>query len=325
MYDVISVGSATIDCFVETGETLFQQITKHMDEPIVRVPFGSKIVVDAVDFLTGGGGTNCAVSFARLGLKTAYLGKLGGEQSRLVLEELKKEKVDISLVVPAKDTGFSVVLDAKGHDRTILTYKASNNDMLWNELDKKKLQTKWFYMASMVGESYKTQLKLFEYAKKNGIKVAYNPSSYIAKQGYKKLKKLLDCTDILVFNKEEAFELLGEMFDIETALKKLKKLVNGIVVVTDGSKGCHCYADKYYYLWPSALKAKEATGAGDSFASAFVAGLIMGHDIPYCLQMGQANAESVIMHKGAKNDLQTYPQVQSKIKKNPAKLTVKDI
>ncbi|MFT4303060.1 MAG: carbohydrate kinase family protein [Candidatus Woesearchaeota archaeon] len=326
MYHVITVGSATIDCFVETGESLFQQITKHLDEPIVRVPFGSKIAIDDINFLTGGGGTNTAVSFSRLGINTAYLGKFGGQQSDLIINELKKENVDTQLIVPAINTGFSVVLDAAGHDRTILTYKACNNEMLWSEVDKKKLKTKWFYMASMMGKSFTTQIKLIDYALKNKIKIAYNPSSYIAKKGYKKLKKILSACDVLIFNKEESEELLGFKFDAYKTLKKLKTLIKGIVVVTDGGKGCHCYdGKKYYFLWPGRVKAKEATGAGDSFASAFVAGLIKGHEISYCLQMGQANAECVIMHKGAKNDLQTYEAIQKKIKKNPAKLTISKI
>ncbi len=123
MYDVITIGSATIDCFVDTGESLFQQITKHKDESIVVIPFGTKIVIDKLIFLTGGGGTNSAVSFARLGLKTAYLGKIGGGQASQVTDELTREGVDTSLIVPGDDVGFSVILDSKGHDRTILTHK----------------------------------------------------------------------------------------------------------------------------------------------------------------------------------------------------------
>jgi len=305
MYDVITVGSATIDCFVDTGDELFQYIrrkNKKKDGFVVHVPFGTKITVDKLIFLTGGGGTNTAVSFARLGLKTGMLGKFGGEQANLILSEMKKEKIT-PFIAKGASTGFSVVLDAKGHDRTILAYKGDNNTMKYSEVPLSKLKTKWFYMASMVGESYKTLEKLITYASKNNIKVAFNPSSYIAKKGVRALSRCLKKTDVLVFNREEAGELLGKDYtNIHTMFDELSKVTTGIIVVTDGNNGTHCGVNGEIYYLPANKKIKpiETTGAGDSFGSAFVAGLIAGKSIPECLQMGQANAESVILHPGAK-------------------------
>lgn len=314
MFDVITIGSATIDCFVSTGNKLFRTLHKDHGE-IVIVPFGSKITVDDLHFQTGGGGTNTAVAFARLGLKTAYLGKFGGPQAEMILKELKAEKIDTSLIVKGKNVGFSVVLDARGHDRTILTHKGSNNLLDYSEVKKSKIKTKWFYMASMMEKSYDTIVKLAHYARKKGIKVAFNPSSYIAKKGYKELKGMLDCTDILIFNKEEAWKLLGRKDDINTTMKKLKKIIKGIVIVTDGKKGSYCYADKYYFMRSSGNDPVESTGAGDSFASGFVAGQILGKDTKTSLLFAQANAESVIMHHGAKNILLTYSQILKDIRK----------
>ena len=323
MFDVITIGSATVDCFVDTGKKLFKTLHKEHGE-IVFVPFGSKIVMDDLFFLTGGGGTNTAVSFARLGLKTAYLGRLGGKQAEMVFDELKKEKINTSLVVKGEDVGFSVILDAKGKDRTILTYKGSNNLLDYNDINKSKLKTKWFYMASMMGKSYKTLVKLTKYAKRKGIKVAFNPSSYVAKKGYKELKPILDNTDVLILNKEEAGELLMKKYDIETSLKKLKAKVRQMVVITDGKDGCYCFADKYYYIASSGKDPLETTGAGDSFGSSFIAGLVMGKDVETSMRMGQANAESVIMNHGAKNILLSYPKLMNEMKREKAKVTIKD-
>ncbi|MFT4343612.1 MAG: carbohydrate kinase family protein [Candidatus Woesearchaeota archaeon] len=327
MYDVITVGSSTIDCFVDTGDALFKNAKTVRGQSVVAVPFGSKIMVDNLRFLTGGGGTNTAVAFSRLGLKTAYIGKLGGSQSDLILDELKKEKVSLSFVVKGENTGFSVVLDAQGHDRTIITYKGSNNDLQFKELPLSKIKTKWFYMASMVGESYKTLLKLIEYADKNGIKVAFNPSSYIATQGYIRLKGILSATDLLVFNREEAGELLGKNYPTDTMMRKLKALVRGIVIVTDGKNGSYCYdGDLLYYLPGTADKKPiETTGAGDSFGSSFLAGLIKGKPLDYCMKMGQVNAESVIMAPGAKTNLLTFGKVQRLIPQLKSRVVTKKL
>lgn len=334
MYDVITVGSATIDCFVETGKKLFKTLHKNHGE-IVFVPFGSKITVEDMEFLTGGGGTNTAVSFARLGLKVSMIGKFGGSQAKQIFEELKKEKIDTSLIVNGDDVGFSVVLDAKAKDRTILTHKGSNDKLSFKEVNKSKIKTRWFYFASMVGESYNTLEKLAVFAKSNKIKVAFNPSLYIANKGVLGLAKILKSTDVLVFNKEEAMELLNiksldsaDKSGIKSLLKKLISLIkeNGVVIVTDGKNGSHTYdGKKYYFMKTNGMRPHETTGAGDSFASAFVAGYIKDKSLEYCLQMGQANAESVIMHMGAKNDLLTFKEIEKVIKDRPSKIKVEEI
>ena len=93
MYDVITVGSATVDAFVDTENKLF------IGKKRIHVPFGSKLLIKDLRFDIGGGGTNCAVAFSRLGLKTGYVGKIGvGTNSQRIVNLLKKEKISLSLV-----------------------------------------------------------------------------------------------------------------------------------------------------------------------------------------------------------------------------------
>src|SRR3989338_11271322 len=105
MYDVISVGSATVDAFINTGNQLFRK-----DHGNISVPFGSKIVIEDLKFSTGGGATNTAVGFSRMGLKTACITSLGlGSNSKRIFNVLKKEGVDTSFVISKGGrTGFSV-------------------------------------------------------------------------------------------------------------------------------------------------------------------------------------------------------------------------
>ena len=86
MYDVICIGSATVDCFISTGKKLFQ---KTANRAYVKVPFGTKILVEQMQFSTGGGGSNTAVGFARLGFKAALISKMGlGTNSERIYSEL---------------------------------------------------------------------------------------------------------------------------------------------------------------------------------------------------------------------------------------------
>ncbi|MBW3012128.1 carbohydrate kinase family protein [Candidatus Woesearchaeota archaeon] len=327
MYDMICVGSATVDCFVSTGNRLFQKAHKNY----IHVPFGQKILVDDIKFETGGGATNTGVGFSRLGLKTAVISKMGlGTNSKRIVRELEKEKIDCSLVVRKQEarTGFSVVLDAKGKDRTILAFKGSNNNLRLNEVSKSKLKTKWFYFSSMMGSSFNVVESLSDYAVRNNINVAFNPSSYVAVKGTKYLRKILRACTILILNRGEACELLRKDYktNIDILLKSLFMHVPRLVVVTDGEKGVYAFDGTVkYFLKASPIKIVETTGAGDAFSSGFISGIIQGKSIEDSLRMGSANSESVITHFGAKNKLLTRTEMVKYIKSKPKKVIKKKL
>jgi len=240
MYDVITVGSGTIDVFAWT-DTKTRNIGRNK---LFCYPVGSKILVNKLAISTGGGGTNTAVSLSRLGLKTAWIGKVGkDENGKRILEEIKKENVDFMGTIDEKEmSGYSIILDSKYEkDRTILTYKGANDKLRFSEIDVKSLSTKWFYLCAMENESFKTIKKIADYAKNKKIKVLFNPSSYLAKQGIDYLKKIIDATSILILNKEEAQYLLKiRTKKITKLLKELQKYVP-IVVITDGERGAFSY------------------------------------------------------------------------------------
>lgn len=320
MFDVITVGSATVDVFAETDK-------KFIRGNAYSFPIGTKLLVKSLNFDTGGGGTNTAVSLARLGNKVAFIGKIGkGMNSERIISQLKKEGVNTTLICRENArTGFSVILDAKGTDRTILVFKGSNNDLSINEIKKSKLKTKWFYFSSMMDKAFRTQEQLAEFASKHNIKIAYNPSSYLTKKGKDYLKKILSRTYLLILNKEEAAMLVsGEK--IELMMKALLKLGPKIAVVTDGKNGAYSYDGKILCrAIPHDVEIVETTGAGDAFASSFLSGIIKKNDIEFALQLGQTNAESVITHVGAKNILLSYNEALKQIKAHPARIIKKRI
>ena len=326
MYDVITVGSATVDVYAKTE---FSELLKGKNkEECIAYPVGSKILINELTLTSGGGGTNTAVALARLGHKVAFLGKIGSkENSKRVIDDLKKEKVDISLIVSSKKgrTGYSIILDSIKHDRTILAFKGSNNDLKFNEIKLKKLRTKWFYFSTMMEESFRTLEKLASYAVKNDIKIMFNISSYLAKKGTRYLGNILKKINILVLNKEEACILVGRN-SIESLLKKLHKLGPEIIAITDGKHGVYVFNNHHlYYGKPHNIRVVESTGAGDAFASSFLSGMIKKNDIEFSMGLGMANAESVIQHHGAKNILLGYKLALNIIKKMPITISKKKL
>lgn len=304
MFDIITVGSSTVDVFMHTDpkQTEVLRIHKHVD---IAYPLGAKILVNELDFFTGGGGTNSAVAFSRLGLKTGWIGRVGKDNNGLmILDELYKEDVTF-LGYAGGITGYSVILDAIESDRTIFTYKGCNDDLNYRKI--KIPQTKWFYFSSMMDKSFLTMKKIAYYANIHNIKIAFNPSLYIANKGVKHLKPILRNTEILIFNKEEAQALLGKTIEnIFHLLHEVQALGPKIVIITDGKNGASCLDTTegfFYNILPVKLKIKETTGAGDAFASGFVAAKMLGKNTEFALKLGMLNAESVIRYKGAKNIL----------------------
>lgn len=325
MYDVITVGSSTIDVFAKVDSELIKIKTVKHEEELIAYPCGSKILIRELEFLTGGGGTNTAVALSKLGLKAAYLGKVGhGGNSNLIKRRLKAEKVDF-LGVHSKEhhAGYSVILDSLEGDRTILAYKGANNFLEFDEIKKKKLKTRWFYFSSMMESAFETQKKLAVFAKDNNIKIAFNPSNYLAEKGYDYLKEILERTDLLILNKEESMLLAGNL-PLPDLAKKLMSYGPERVVITDGTRGAYTIeGSRFIHVSTNGRKAVETTGAGDAFASTVLAGLIKGKPIEYCLQMAVINAESLIQEFGAKNGLLTYRQVLSQMRKKKPKIDSK--
>ena len=327
MYDVITAGSATVDVFAKTR---FSELIKIIDPKgetdLLAFPSGSKILIDELEFTTGGGGTNTAVALSRLGHKVGFIGKLGtGTNSDFIHKDLKKEKIDLLCSHGKGHSGYSVILDTLEHDRTILTYKGVNDELKHDDIPYKKLKTKWFYFTSMLEESFHTLERLAEFAQQHKIRVAFNPSTYLAEKGIKHLNHIISRTELLVLNKEEACLLVGQDA-IEGLLLKLKSLGPRIAVITDGKHDLYVIDEKYIYsAKPPFVKLVDTTGAGDAFAASFLSGILRKDNVEFAIKLGLANALSVITHYGAKNILLNFNEAMKAMKKLKVKIHKKKI
>jgi len=312
MYDIITVGSALSDIFVDTG----LKVMGKGERKLIAYPVGFKIAVKDIKFSIGGGGTNTAVGFSRMGLKTAFLGKIGNDQTaNEILSLLKKEKIDFIGVQEKSVSGHSIILDSFHHNRTILTYKGPSDNLKMSDIKMSKVKSKWLYLASSMKQTLETQKKLAVYAKKNKIKVAFNPSEYEVKLGLAKLKPILTKTNLLIFNRQEA-EILTKEKTVPKIFKKLNGLGITTICITNREHEINVYHEgKTYKIMPKKIKPVEMTGAGDSFASGFLSAWIKSNDINFALKAGLANSQSVISHYGAKNKLLTWKEVKKKVKK----------
>ena len=315
MYDVISMGGATIDIFMKSKNFRVAHNCEDITEgPLLCLGYDKKVLVEDVHFTCGGGGANTAVSFSRLGLKTSFLGQVGkDEMGERIKNRLGQDKVDLDLLLETDKhkSGFSVALHSYARSRTLLLYRGANDFISKNSIKWDKLkQSKWVYLSHLSGRSQELVTELAKFLRKNKkINLGWNPGSTQIDQGLKELSPLLKETNILFLNKEEAAELAGikikkgEKFD--KLFKKLSSAGPEIVVITDGRNGAKAYL-KGETREAGIFEAGEVldtTGAGDAFASGFTAGFIYTNDIKKALTWGVRQSGAVVTEYGAQNGL----------------------
>lgn len=315
MFDVITIGSATRDNFLRGKYPLIDS-KESPSGKAYALPYGEKLSVDFVHFTIGGNAANASVTFARHGFKTACVAKIGKDlPAKEFLLHLKLGGVSTKLIsqTDEKPTAYSVLLLSPEGERTILGYHGASDTFKLEDLNLKKLKSKWWYL-SLAGESDVMYLPLIKFAKENNVKVAFNPSGHHLKHKRQEILDSLKDLSFLVLNKGEAAELVGVSFEKEQEVfKKLDELTPGIVAVTDGPNGVIVSDGKNLYK-AGIFKEKQVadrTGAGDSFGSGFVARLAL-YPKPYTLdaikdaiRFASANATSVVERVGATEGILT--------------------
>ncbi len=309
MFDIITFGSATWDIsFILSGKKNVRDNADLIIDKGIYFNLGSKINVEDMYFSFGGGGLNTATTFQRQGLKVAYCGSVGDDiPGKEVILYLKENGINYSLVKKAlKPTNNSVILHIPGEDRTILVYRGASEMLKLSEADWKKMKSKWFYLAPLSGKLNVLTEELVYFAQKNNIKVLANLGNSQILMGQQKLKKILDRVDVLLLNKEEASLLTGVDYKKEEEIVlKTNQMHQGLNVITKGEDGVVASDGKMIYQAKlKRFKVVDTTGAGDSFGSGFVSGLIKSNnDIEYAIKLGLTNSKYCLLEKGATSGL----------------------
>ena len=117
--------------------------------------------------------------------------------------------------------------------------------------------------------------------------------------------------DIVFANEEEAKSYTGQ--EPQDALLTIAEQCE-LAIVKIGSKGSLIKRGKEY-IQAGVIEAKsiDTTGAGDLYASGFLAGFVQGESLAVCAQMGAITAGNVIQVIGPKMDETRWAEIRSGI------------
>lgn len=340
MFDVITIGSATMDVFVECDDANIVSVRKKdKNTEFMSYPYGSKLEITAFDSQIGGGGLNTAMNFANLGFKTGAIFKVGDDiYSKGIFSAFENKNVDLSNVIQDKSlsTGFSIILTSFEGDRTVLAHRGANALIRENEINFDAIKnSKLLYIAPLNGQSNKVLDDIVRFAGDNNTYVCFNAGTTGIKKGFNYLKKILEYAQIVVMNKEEASMATGIQLrsdtkdvkfsqevihpDLKEMFKKLKVSDYQIIVITDGGCGAYAFNGREYFYCPCFPgKVTSTLGAGDAFASTFCASLYkFGRDVCKSLISASINSTAVVSEFGATNGLLTFDEIEKRMAENP--------
>lgn len=299
MHQVITIGSALVDVFIHGPN--FKQIESDEGQLLCQ-KYGDKQEIESFHVHTGGGGSNCAVGFARLGFKTAVICETGRDRfSYLVRQDFIQNNVAKNLIIEEKkeQTGGSVILVSNDGERTVLVHRGASS-----MLDPFDIPSYWISQAkhvhlTSIGGKVLTLKKIFKLiARTESVSLSWNPG--------KKELGLLANREILINEVPVKIFIVNESEWnlIENVQQDVLQTVE-LVVVTAGKKGGEIYQNgEHICHFPArGKKVVDATGAGDSFSVGFTAGIIWGKNPQDAAELGSQNAGSVVTYFGAKDGL----------------------
>lgn len=311
--DIITIGDSTIDTFIKISDATIECDLNH-EECKICISYGDKIPVDAIGHEVAGNAANVAVGCATLGLKTAIYTNLGDDQAgKSIKKALETSGVSTDYVKTHqnKESNLSVVLTFHG-ERTIFVYHQP-----WHYSLPSLANASWIYLTS-IAESFTSSNimdEIYYYVEKTGAKLAYSPGTFQLKADIKRYPKILERTELLIVNLEEAKRILNisinETTEVKLLLAKLLLLGPKTVVITDGVEGSYASNGQRNLrigILPTQLV--EKTGAGDAYASGYLSAIILGQQLEEAMVWGTINAACVIGRIGPQKGLMTQEELE---------------
>jgi len=320
--DVVSIGDIVTDAFIKLIDD--EAITYENEEgKWLAMKFGTKLPFDHAEIIEAvGNAANSAVAFARLGLNSAFVTNVGGDShGRDMINALHKNGVDTRFVRinPDKKSNYHYVLWYKD-ERTILI-KHEEYDYHWPHLRPNETP-KWVYFSSISEHAIEYHDQVADWLDANpDVKLAFQPGTFQMEAGVERLKRVYQRSEVLVLNREEAALVGGGNHDdLNDLFDKLHALGPKTVVITDGPHGAYAsdgHQRLQMPLYPDPAPPSDRTGAGDAFASTFVAALIKGNTIEGALQWAPINSMSVVQKTGAQAGLLSEKELDEFLKNSP--------
>lgn len=287
-------------------------------KPVEHLPERGKLtLVDRMELHGGGCANNTGIGLAKIGIKTAVIGKVGSDGfGDFMVSSLKGSGVDTSGVVRdgSVATSATMVMVHGDGERSFIHYLGANatlsdDDVNWDVVKNSKILhiAGSFLMPGFDGQPTANVLKK---AKQLGVTTALDTAWDSKGQWMKLLEPCLEYIDYAVPSIEEARMVTGKQDPADVAKVLMDKGV-GTVALKMGSEGCYIKsADAELRIPIYRVNAVDANGAGDAFAAGFLAGLANGWDLERTGKFGNATGAFCVTALGATTGIKDQATIE---------------
>ena len=289
-FDVTGVGYTAID---------YLGIIPHFPEENL------KLELVTLEVQGGGPAATATVTAARLGLSTAFIGKVGGDdRGAMMLMKLNGEGVDVSSSVLEKD-GLSqfafIMVDAETGRRTILWTRGTLAPLMPDELDMEKVVSCRGLLVDTLEPA--AAAAAAKEAAAAGAKVVIDAGTL--REG---VREILPYCHYIVASETFAGQI-SEGRGERVALEEMMKYGPEAVVVTLGERGCIALSDgEFIEERGFEVDAVDTTGAGDVFHGAFLYAVLREWDIRRCCIFANAVAAMKCRRLGGRAGIPTLEE-----------------
>jgi len=285
---VLSMGNLNLDIYIKTDSI------PRPDES-----------VDAYETYMGGGGSaaNFSVAIARLGLGSRFLGSVGNDQfGDMLIKELESEGVDVRFIkrVSHERTGTVIVIVGLDGSKRMIRYSGANLGLTPDDITKEVINgVSHVHIALGRTEIIEAAKRI---AKSMGLTVSVDGGTPLARKGLDIIKDVIDGVDVWLMNSFEAKEL-GRS---ENVVKATENILNKVkvkeLIVTLGPRGALLFKDgEVKYSDAFRVPPVDTTGAGDTFAAAYVVATVLDLDPIDKLVFANAAASLKVTKRGARS------------------------
>lgn len=249
----------------------------------------------------GGKGANQSVAAAKAGAETRHLGAMGTGDD-WVVDQLREADVNTDDLRRLADhsTGHAIILLDKDAENSIVIHPGANRALEIEDLQQRMAAIKPNDTLLIQNET-NCQAAAAQIAKAAGARVIYSAAPF----DLEAVAEVMPQASILAMNTGESEQFF--------AAYPNEIPVEGILI-THGARGAE-YRDlesgKTYKQSAFPVEPIDTTGAGDTFAGYFAAGLDRGEDVQTALRLASAAAALKVTRPGAGGAIPSLQEVET--------------
>lgn len=294
-------------------------VADHVCSPISHLPDAGELVMTERLLLTiGGCAANAAVDLAKMGVRAAVVGRVGGDIfGRIVAELLREQQVDVSAVTvtPGADTSQTLIVNVAGQDRRFIHTFGANGDFRAADIPLELVsRCRVLYLGGylLMPEVHQDELiPVFAAARRAGAQTVLDvatpgPADYLSR-----LERLLPLVDVFLPNNHEAELITGERDPLRQA-EIFHRLGTRTAVITLGGDGAVLVTEQVrlragVYSVPFV----DGSGGGDAFDAGYIYGLLNHLGAEDCLRVASALGASCVRALGTTPGVFTRPECEA--------------